>query len=350
MALDEAAGDDVVLAEVLLTLAAITDDIEVRMSYAVRAVELLDGVPDPDPVVLSGALAQAAGARFRAGTGLDHRMFERAIAIEQEHPARRISDRADASYAALLKYADDLDGAEARLLALLDEARAIGDLSSIAYALSHLVHCALWRGDLTQGRAYADEHIQVAAEGDLVWQGSQAQYNLGLAMACSGQLDDAAAVMNTLLADHATSDWIRHRADGTLGLVALSRNESAPPSPISTSGTRPSRACISVSRATAAHTWTIFARSSLPAGSRTPRPWPRSSQRRPGGLGVGQPTRSHSPASRWWSRPPGGRRRHTRRCPRPSTGTPAHPAFRPRPHPPDRGPDPPSGESQVRGA
>ena len=225
VALDEATGDDVVLAEVLLTLAAITDDIEVRMSYAVRAVELLDGVPDPDPVVLSGALAQAAGARFRAGTGLDHLMFERAIAIEQEHPARRISDRADASYAALLKYADDLDGAEARLLALLDEARAIGDLSSIAYALSHLVHCALWRGDLTRGKAYADEHVQVAAEGDLAWQGSQAQYNLGLAMACLGQLDDAAAVMNTMLADHATGAWIRHRADATLGFIALSRND-----------------------------------------------------------------------------------------------------------------------------
>jgi DNA-binding CsgD family transcriptional regulator len=226
LALDEAAGDDVVLAEVMLTLAAVTDDIEVRESYAVRAVDLLDRVDDPDPVVLSGALAQAAGARFRAGTGLDHVMFERAIAIEQKHPARRLSDRADASYAALLKYADDLDGAEARLTALLHEARALGDLSSIAYSLSHLAHCALWRGDLAQGRAYAEEHVQVASQGELAGQGAQARYNLGLAMAYQGQLDDATTLLQLVFTEGATSEWMRHRADATLGFIALSRNDS----------------------------------------------------------------------------------------------------------------------------
>jgi len=49
----------------------------------VRALELLDAQNEPDPVILSGALNQVAGARFRAGQGLDHEMFARAIAIER---------------------------------------------------------------------------------------------------------------------------------------------------------------------------------------------------------------------------------------------------------------------------
>ena len=170
----EAEGDDVMLAEALAALAAVTEDIDVADASAQRAVALLDALDEPDPVILSGALAQAAGARFRAGRGLDHEMFERAIDIERRHPYRRLSDRADASYAALLKYADDLDDADSRLTALLDEARSIGDLSSIAYSLSHLAHAALWRGRLTQGRAYADEHVEVATQGDLAGRGRTA--------------------------------------------------------------------------------------------------------------------------------------------------------------------------------
>ena len=222
----EAEGDDVVLAEALLTLAAVTEDISLGDASARRAVTLLDAIDDPDPRIMSGALAQAAGARFRAGRGLDHAMFERAIEIERCHPFRRISDRADASYAALLKYADDLDGAEARLTGLLDESRLVGDLSSIAYSLAHLVHIALWRGRLAEGRAYADEHVEVATQGELGGQEAQARYNLGLAMGYQGQLDGATSVLTELLADPGTGGWIRHRADATLGFVALSRNEA----------------------------------------------------------------------------------------------------------------------------
>ena len=221
----EAEDDPVVLAEALLTLAAVTDDISRADSSAQRAVALLDSLAEPDPVILSGALAQAAGARFRAGRGLDHEMFARAIDIERRHPYRRLSDRADASYAALLKYADDFDGAESRLAELLDEARSTGDLSSIAYSLTHLVHIALWRGDLAQGRAYADEHVLVAAHGELGGQGAQARYNLGLAMAYQGQLDEAAAVLADVVGAARVGGWIRHRAHATLGFVELSRGD-----------------------------------------------------------------------------------------------------------------------------
>lgn len=226
VAVAEAADDPVVLAEALLTLAAVIDDISQREALSQRALDLLAAQDEPDPVILSGALAQVAGARFRAGHGLDHDLFARAIDIERTHPYRRLSDRADASYAALLKYADDLDGAERRLAALLDEARAIGDLTSITYTLGHLVHTCLWRGQLARGRAYADEHVEVAVHSGLAWQGTQAYCNLGQAMAYQGQLDEADRVLSGMLDDPAVDTWVRHRVHATLGFVALSRDDA----------------------------------------------------------------------------------------------------------------------------
>ena len=227
MAVEEASEDPRVLAEALLTLAAATDDIDLAEVSSQRALDLIEAQDEPDPVILSGALDQVAGARFRAGRGLDHDMFARAIAIERAHPYRRLSDRADTSYAALLKYADDLDGAEDRLCALLDEARAIGDLSSISYVLGHLVHISLWRGQLARGRDYADEHVELCSYGELGGQAIHASCNLGLVMAYQGALDDAHRVLSRVLADPTTSAWFRTRANAALGFVALSRSDPA---------------------------------------------------------------------------------------------------------------------------
>jgi DNA-binding NarL/FixJ family response regulator len=226
VAIEEAADDPLVLAEALLTLAAVTDDINMAVSSAKQAVDLLVAHDDPDPMILSGALAQLAGAQFRAGRGLDHDLFSRAIDIEHTHPSRRLSDRADASYAALLKYADDIGAAEDRLLALLEEARATGDLSSITYALGHLVPIYLWRGQLARGRAYADEHFDVAIQGELQSQEAQARYNLGLAMAYQGHLDEAERILLGVLDAVSTSAWIAHRVHAVLGFVSLSRNDA----------------------------------------------------------------------------------------------------------------------------
>ena len=226
VAIAEAADDPLVLAEALLTLAAVTDDIDLAEASAQRAVDLLDAQEEPDPVILSGALNQLAGARFRGGRGLDHALFARAIDIERAHPSRRLSDRADASYAALLKYADDLDGAQERLVPLLEEARSTGDVSSITYALSHLVHVHLWRGRLAQGRACADEHLEVAVQGELQGQEAQARYNVGLAMVCQGQLDAAERLLLGLLVTEKTHAWLVHRVHAVLGFVSLSRNDA----------------------------------------------------------------------------------------------------------------------------
>jgi DNA-binding CsgD family transcriptional regulator len=218
----EAAGDPVVRSEALLTLAAVTDDIDLADASAAEAVALLEEGGLTDPTVLSGALCQCAGARFRAGRGLDHDMFRRAIELERDHPSRRLSDRADASYAALLKYADQLDEAETRLLALLTEARASGDLSSIAYSLAHLPHVALWQGQLGRARQFAQEHLDVAEQGSLSAQAGQARHNLGIVLVYEGRLDEGTAVLASSLDAGLATNYDLHRLHGALGFAALS--------------------------------------------------------------------------------------------------------------------------------
>jgi DNA-binding CsgD family transcriptional regulator len=223
----EAAADPVVRSEALLGLAAVTDDIALADASATEAVALLGQTGQPDPGVMSGALSQAAGARFRAGRGLDHDMFQRAIELERSHPSRRLSDRADASYAALLKYADDLDEAQGRLLALLEEARASADLSSIAYTLGHLPHIALWRGQIAQARQFAQEQLDVAEQGSLATLAAQARYNLGFVLAHEGRLDEAAHTIAEVRDSAMATNWERLRAHGGLGFVALSGGDPA---------------------------------------------------------------------------------------------------------------------------
>jgi DNA-binding CsgD family transcriptional regulator len=223
----EAAADPVVRSEALLTLAAVTDDIDLADASAAEAVALLEAAAgteggQSDPAVLSGALCQAAGARFRAGRGLDHDMFRRAIELERDHPSRRLSDRADASYAALLKYADDLDEAESRLLALLTEARVAGDLSSIAYSLGHLPQIALWRGQLGRARQFAEEQLGVAEQGSLASQAEQARHNLALVLVYQGQLDEGVTLLAGSLDAAVATNYERQRAHGALGFAALS--------------------------------------------------------------------------------------------------------------------------------
>ena len=61
VAIAEATDDPLVLAEALLTLAAVTDDIALAETSAQRAVDILLAQDDPDPIILSGALNQLAG-------------------------------------------------------------------------------------------------------------------------------------------------------------------------------------------------------------------------------------------------------------------------------------------------
>ncbi len=224
-ALPAADGYPAVLAEVHLTLGAIHyDDVGAADRHARIALALLESIPDPDPALLAGALSNAAGAQFRAGRGVDHDAHQRAIELELAFPSRRLSDRADAGYAAVLKYADELDDAERRFDALEAEASASGDLSSLAYVYAHRSQIPLWRGDLATAHRMAEAHLALAEETEMADQRAQALYLLGLVAAFQGDAAEASALLGEALADadRADEDWGRQRAHGALGFLALS--------------------------------------------------------------------------------------------------------------------------------
>lgn len=225
------AGDDALLAaEAHLTIAAVSyDDLRSADEHATRAARLIEAIAEPDPAILAGTLVQAAGAAFRAGHGLDHEGFRRAIALEAAHPTRRLSDRADAGYAALLKYADDLDSAERLFTALLREAEDSGDLSSVAYVRLHLPQIALWRGDLAVARRLAEEHLTVAESAGLVAQIASARFLVGLVACYDGRVTGARQALTDELqrAVVAGTLWDQQRLHGALGLLCWSVGDGA---------------------------------------------------------------------------------------------------------------------------
>ncbi len=201
-----------------------TVDIGTAITYANRAVALLEQIDDPEPGLLVTALGTAAGMRFRAGEGLDRDAFEAIIEIERGRPRRRLADRVDAGYAALLKYADYLPEAEYRMLALLDEAEVSGDLEAIAYVLSHLPQVALWQGRLTDAQAYAERHLALSDQAGMMF-ASTARYNLGVALAYRGRHDDAVTLLTSTIEEETADDWDLQRGVGGLGYIALASGD-----------------------------------------------------------------------------------------------------------------------------
>ena len=228
-AIDEGSTDPQVTAEAHLTIAAVSyDDLRAAKDHAMRALELIESLADPDPAILSGALSQAGGARFRAGFGLDRELFRRAIELEKGRPTRRLSDRADASLAALLKYADELDEAAAMLAALLAEAETSGDIPSVAYVRSHLPQLALYRGDIAAAREYADAFLALADSAGLVMHRTAARFLSSLVAVHEGRTELAQTVLDSDLAA-ITADgnkWDLQRILGALGSLAWAQGDA----------------------------------------------------------------------------------------------------------------------------
>lgn len=211
--------DPIVAAAAHLTAAAVTyDDLRAANRHGERAAAILESLPDPDPAVLASVLAHAGGAKFRAGFGLDHERFRRAIALDR---GRRLSDRADTAYAALLKYADDLDEADRLLTALLVEAESSGDVASAAYIRSHLPQVALFRGDLAAARGYAEDYLALAESAVLSLHLIGGRYLTSLVAAYDGRVQQARSTLERALTDAvaAGSRWEQQRLYGVLGFL-----------------------------------------------------------------------------------------------------------------------------------
>jgi len=115
-------------------------DLAEAADRATWALELIEAGPTPAARALAMALNAAASADFMAGRGLDRERFDRAIDLERGSSISA-ADSAASAFAALLKYADELDELRTRLAQLVDDA----DAGPLPYALSHLPqHVRRW--------------------------------------------------------------------------------------------------------------------------------------------------------------------------------------------------------------
>jgi len=199
------------------------DHFPTAAAHALTALELAEHTDVP-AAVLTSALVGFAAANFMAGLGLDRDRYRRAIEMELAAPVYA-ADSAFASFAAMLKTADELDEARTMLLELLATNR---DDGALPFALSHLSQLELWAGNWDAAEEYAHRHLaaaQTAAQHDQV---AQATFNVAALNAYRGAVDDAAALAEQLrLAGEESGDaWTERNGVGMLGLVALASGDA----------------------------------------------------------------------------------------------------------------------------
>jgi DNA-binding CsgD family transcriptional regulator len=123
-----------------------TVDLSKAASAARAALELLDGVAETEPALVS----QALGARIRAdlflGEGFDAEAADRARRLDEIAPAASVDSRVVFKLGQWRRYVDDLDGASACLAEAERQATAEGDEASLANILLNRVVVETWAG------------------------------------------------------------------------------------------------------------------------------------------------------------------------------------------------------------
>lgn len=198
--LEEAGDDPILRARLYATLAAVTwNDVAKASSYAASAIDLLDEAEDPDIDSLCLALLTAVGNALMAGEGLKMDLIDRALALEPQ-TSLRASDRPSAAYGALLKYNDDYEAARMWLDRTKRSIETEGDEGGIPYILSHYPQLELWTGNLHAARVVALDHLAYSERTSQQAQRAQALFNLSLAEAHLGNIEDALSSAQEALA------------------------------------------------------------------------------------------------------------------------------------------------------
>ena len=158
-----------------VALYAGTVDLPKAAASAREALALLEGVPDPDPGLVAGALSARVRADLFLGDGFDRETAMRALALEESGPPATVDTRVVFKLGQWLRYIDDLDGARARLEQAEQQAQEEGDESSLANILLNRVIVATWAGDLAEAAELAERMLDafgqqgVGAEAGTIW-------------------------------------------------------------------------------------------------------------------------------------------------------------------------------------
>lgn len=204
-------------------------DFVASAAHAQHALQLLEHTDVGLGVRVSAMLAHAE-AQFLTGHGLDHGLFRQIIELERDL-APFAGDSAHGAYAALLKYADDVDTARSMFLDLLGRNE---DDGALPYALSHLPQIELWTGHWDLAEDYAQRHLEAATRTGQHDQIAQARYNLALIDVMRGDTASARELaLETLAASgHDGDRWNERGGLGLLGHCALADGDAATASEI----------------------------------------------------------------------------------------------------------------------
>jgi DNA-binding CsgD family transcriptional regulator len=227
-ALEDAREEPLLRAEIHHMMAWNCDhDLSEGRRHADAAVALLEAADAP------GRLAGALGAKlwfgFLLGEGLKLDLAERAAALERQARATRAVEGVELPLGALLKSADRLDEARAKLEGVLEAAAREQDESSrfeVVLELGHL-ECLAGRWPLAERyAAEAAEFVELTGQEEL----RPAVLGLGgLVDALLGRLDDARAkaAEGLRLAEASRSTWFALMTLPVLGFAELSAGQPA---------------------------------------------------------------------------------------------------------------------------
>lgn len=221
----EHAGEEAALgARALLSLAVLSTDGRDKAAYAAQAQRRLTEAEEIEPSLLAWATLEELSARFHIGEGLDRAALEHALAMERSGRDWRSGDQVAAVRPVLLKWADEHQAALAGLAELRERAEVEGNEGLLPYVVGHIPGILLRLGRFEDAAAAAAEHLGLALATGQDGQRMQALYNVSLVDAHRGNLAEATATGQEMLAwssvngDH----WVEMSACATLGFSAIS--------------------------------------------------------------------------------------------------------------------------------
>ncbi|HEV2875399.1 MAG TPA: AAA family ATPase, partial [Thermoleophilaceae bacterium] len=226
-ALDQAGGDDELLAAAGENLAAILFRLRERLDDAVEHAAVAERAATA--AGSTGWLAEAFGARLLAEAALGRReqaaaTLDSALSLQKQCRDRRALAQPLFPVGVVWLWWDDLERAKHAFEWLIERAREMGDEGSLPYVLVLAAQVECVRGDLALAARHADEGHELAEQGG---QATLCAYLLALralAHAEAGEAEPARerAASALKLADRTSGRPAEHFARGALGLLELS--------------------------------------------------------------------------------------------------------------------------------
>ena len=228
-ALDEAAGDPALSAEIHTALGVFTwiaGDRARSAAHTREAARFAELAGDESLVAIS--LAEACHADVVLSSTFRREEMDRALALEARLGSFPTYLRPSFQLGVILTYIDELDAARPLLAAELARMQTAGDEAGRSGVLYRLSELELRAGNWGAAHRLAREAVELAASSNHEQEQAVVLSALGLVLAHLGRIEEACerAEVALGLARESGDMTIRQRAEATLGFAALSRGDA----------------------------------------------------------------------------------------------------------------------------